>query len=319
MSKFIIITSINEETKSILEFRKFKDWNIIVVGDIKTPKLKSNGNLTFLSVEDQLNLNYPLIKNIPFNHYCRKNIGYIYAIKNGATLIYDTDDDNLPLFKNFTLPEFNKEISSKDKLINIYQHYSDKFIWSRGFPLNRIHDKQNIFEISSIAKNPDLIYGLCDGDTDLDAVCRIITNDENLKFSGNPAYLNDKNMIIFNSQSTFWTNRKYFPFLYLPTTVSSRFSDILRSYVMQFCCDAIIGIQPNVAFQKRNHHNLIDDMKDEIFMYENIENVIKLGENFSGSSIFNFYKKLYDSNIVGEKELDILKFWISFLKKNNKL
>ena len=35
-----------------------------------------------------------MINNIPWNHFGRKNVGYIYAILHGARMIWDFDDDN---------------------------------------------------------------------------------------------------------------------------------------------------------------------------------------------------------------------------------
>ncbi len=45
----------------------------------------------------QKSFNFKSIETTPFNSYNRKNIGYLFAIKNGAKFIYDTDDDNEPL------------------------------------------------------------------------------------------------------------------------------------------------------------------------------------------------------------------------------
>ena len=45
---------------------------------------------------DQLNSEFTIANLLPKNHYTRKNLGYLYAIKNGADAIIDTDDDNFP-------------------------------------------------------------------------------------------------------------------------------------------------------------------------------------------------------------------------------
>jgi hypothetical protein len=37
-----------------------------------------------------------LPKLLPENHYARKNLGYIRAVRLGAESIFDTDDDNAP-------------------------------------------------------------------------------------------------------------------------------------------------------------------------------------------------------------------------------
>ena len=34
------------------------------------------------------------MRHVPFDHFARKNIGYLYAIAHGAEFIFDFDDDN---------------------------------------------------------------------------------------------------------------------------------------------------------------------------------------------------------------------------------
>ena len=64
--------------------------------DQKTPANWHYPNTLFLSVQKQLKLGYRLLEHLPFNHYARKMIGYLYAIEHGALTIFDTDDDNIP-------------------------------------------------------------------------------------------------------------------------------------------------------------------------------------------------------------------------------
>ena len=39
---------------------------------------------------------FEISKSLLENHYIRKNIGYLYALENDASMILDTDDDNFP-------------------------------------------------------------------------------------------------------------------------------------------------------------------------------------------------------------------------------
>ncbi|WP_109313748.1 hypothetical protein [Ruegeria sp. AU67] len=70
--------------------------DLVVVGDRKTPDNWSCDGAEYLSVERQLSLGFRLSDALPFDHYCRKMIGYLLAARNGAEMIVDTDDDNLP-------------------------------------------------------------------------------------------------------------------------------------------------------------------------------------------------------------------------------
>jgi hypothetical protein len=102
LKKFIVITSIFNPTQAIESFAALKDYQLIVVGDKKTPANWSFENCTYINVEDQLSLSPSLANAIPFNHYGRKMLGYVYAMQQGADVIIDTDDDNTQAITDFT-------------------------------------------------------------------------------------------------------------------------------------------------------------------------------------------------------------------------
>ena len=99
--KWVVVTSINAPTPSIHKLTELPEpWKIVVIGDKKSKNeewniFEGSNKLVFLSVENQLKLNYKTTKYIPFNSYTRKNLGYLYAIEHGAKEIYETDDDNI--------------------------------------------------------------------------------------------------------------------------------------------------------------------------------------------------------------------------------
>ena len=74
-----------------------------MVGDKKTPPeyetgwIPGIGNkaVVFLSEKEQKKMNSRFVEAIPWNHFGRKNIGYLYAIAHGAEVIWDFDDDNV--------------------------------------------------------------------------------------------------------------------------------------------------------------------------------------------------------------------------------
>ena len=91
-NKWVIVTTINYPTRALEKLASLPDWHVVVVGDKKTPTDWDLEHCDFLSVEKQKSLGYRITNILPFNHYCRKTIGYLYAIQHGATIIYDTDD-----------------------------------------------------------------------------------------------------------------------------------------------------------------------------------------------------------------------------------
>lgn len=51
-------------------------------------------------MQEEMSKDFFLIGALPWNHFGRKNIGYLYAILHGANIIWDFDDDNTFLAKH---------------------------------------------------------------------------------------------------------------------------------------------------------------------------------------------------------------------------
>jgi hypothetical protein len=137
MKKAIVITSINNPTEAVITFSKLNDYRLIVVGDKKTHGDWTCNNATYLSIEKQNQIGRHLNKALPFNHYCRKMFGYLYAVKCGSSVIVDIDDDIMPK-DNWSFPLFDGKydiISSNKVFVNIYGLFTKKTIWPRGLPL----------------------------------------------------------------------------------------------------------------------------------------------------------------------------------------
>ena len=91
---WVVITTINplNET-SVLDYVK-QGNKVVVVGDKKTPhETYINENIEYIS-DETMECFKNFDKKLPYNHYCRKNLGYLYSIMNGSEIIFDTDDDN---------------------------------------------------------------------------------------------------------------------------------------------------------------------------------------------------------------------------------
>ena len=85
--KHIVITSIFPVTEAVELFSKVPGHRLIVVGDKKSPRDWNYPNVDFLEVNDHASIAPDFERELPFNHYCRKMIGYLYALKQGATVI----------------------------------------------------------------------------------------------------------------------------------------------------------------------------------------------------------------------------------------
>ena len=144
MNLVSVITSINPPNKCTQSIAKSIHFSkLIVVADKKSPKRYEQINCHYFDLKSQANSNFELKNKIPYNHYSRKNLGYLKAFELGAECIYDTDDDNI-LEKDFDnkyeLLETKKFIKKNNNnyYCNIYKFFTEKFIWPRGLPLDEI-------------------------------------------------------------------------------------------------------------------------------------------------------------------------------------
>lgn len=151
MNKWIIITTINQPTialKKISELVASDGWRCVVVGDKKTPPDWSLQGIDYLSYDRQLEMYGRLAALLPANHYCRKNLGYLYAMHHKADVILETDDDNIPgdsFGKDINL-QVDADVIGVCTWANIYKQFSKSLIWPRGNPLDTIHDAGGVIE-----------------------------------------------------------------------------------------------------------------------------------------------------------------------------
>lgn len=278
--KWIVVTTINYPTPALKKLAQLPDWRLVVVADKKTPTDWHLGNCDFLSVEVQQQLPYKIIPLLPWNHYSRKNIGYLYAIEHGATIIYETDDDNLLIDDTITYyPEYITllDYASVNTIINPYAFFGQATVWPRGYPLQKITTPQNYSTIMHPVSIP-IQQGLANLDPDVDAIFRL-THKEDIIFENNdPLCLASYTMSPFNTQNTIFYYQAFWGLL-LPITTSFRVCDIWRGYwVQRLLWDlnaSLCFFRPTVC-QYRNEHNLLSDFKDELDLYLRAESLITL-------------------------------------------
>ncbi|RMZ94959.1 hypothetical protein BpHYR1_039138, partial [Brachionus plicatilis] len=240
-----LVTSISAPTKQCKTLSQIPGFKLLVIGDEKTNNSWYLKNAQFLSIDNQKNLGFKSYYSTPFNSYTRKNIGYLYAIKNGAQFIYDTDDDNAPTIGLESYFNFNKfytglvyDHTVTDRIINPYAHFGQPLIWPRGFPLDEIKNTYNNTYLLGAIKTSIVQQGVVNGDPDIDAIFRLT---KKLKDEQIDIYFDDSapsfqiplyKMSPYNSQNTLFSYDGFWS-LYLPNTVSFRLTDIWRSYWAQ--------------------------------------------------------------------------------------
>jgi hypothetical protein len=325
VNKTIIITSIFPPTKAVDSFSKLSDYKTIVVGDKKSPTEYSNTNVNFLSVDKQAELGYNLNAGLPYNHYSRKNLGYLYAIYKGADIIIDTDDDNIP-YEGWSFPEFSgvyDQLNHGMGFVNIYNLFTDQNIWPRGLPLNRVRLKLKANELQPGNCNVGIWQALADADPDVDAIYRLLYDDPCYFRKRKPVVLGQGTISPFNSQNTAF-RKELFPLLYLPSTVTFRFTDILRGFVAQpimWLYNFSLGFTEATVLQERNPHDYMKDFISEVPCYIRGEEVIELvsGVVSSSYSIYDnlriAYEILTQNGIVEKTEIKLVESWIKDLQK----
>lgn len=305
--------------------------DFIVIGDEASPSDFQLEGCRFFSLKAQNKTEFKLARITPTRHYARKNLGYLIALLDGADVIVETDDDNIP-YEQFW--DDRRRIQSVPTLVdagwtNVYRYFSDANIWPRGFPLNHIRDELPPFDSVSVAQvDCPIQQGLANENPDVDAIYRLVS-------PGSITFRSDRRIALakgswcpFNSQNTTWWQGA-FPLMYLPAYCSFRMTDIWRSFVAQriaWVNDwALLFHEPNV-WQDRNEHDLMRDFRDEVPGYlhnkeicsalDNLE--LRSGVENTGDNLRACYEKLVSMKLIDGKELDLIAAWLEDLETASK-
>lgn len=265
MKKVIVSTSINKPTEAIKKFDSLKDWLLIVVGDKKTPKNYKLKNGIYLSVKDQELIDKKLSDIIGWNCIERRNLGLVFAKNLGAEIVALVDDDNIP-YKHWGQNIFiGKEINARE--YNISSEVFDpisvtqyKNLWHRGFPIDQL-DNRKLISAKIKKIRVDVQVEFWNGDPDIDAICRMIYKPKCF-FNKKDFPFYSKKISPFNSQNSILDGRLLPDYFLFPD--QDRMHDIWASYYLQYKKKTnVVYFAPSV-FQKRNKHNLITDLKNEL-------------------------------------------------------
>ena len=239
---------------------------LVVAGDSAGPASYLDDNCRFLSIQTQRASRWKLAKVLGERHYARKNLAFLEAIATGAECLYETDDDTFP---NAAWRLRDARVEAQEvragEWANVYRLFTDTVTWPRGLPLDAIHDP--VARGARQAVHAPIQQGLIDGNTDVDAIWRLIWSAD-IAFDANAesVFLPRGTWCPFNSQSTWWW-ADAFPLLYLPFHCSFRMTDIWRGFVAQACLwamDAHLVFHAPDSFQVRNPHDLMVDFAKEV-------------------------------------------------------
>ena len=336
----VVITTINPPTPAVLGYIAIPSVDVIIVADRKTPDAAYDGlDCTFLSLARQRAMAPAFDAILPHDHYSRKNMGYLYAIRAGYSVIVESDDDNIP-YENWPSASLVPEdvdgashfVVGGSQPFNAYQLFTDVHVWPRGLPLRRVLDSDARRRVTAVAStgffdDVSIIQGLADGDPDVDAIFRLTSRNSlsSLTFEKSNAYykVGPTAACPANTQNTVWRDRRDFHLLYLPSSVSFRFCDILKMYVAQALLrrdGRSLVFQGATVFQDRNPHDCFADYLDEREMYVHVDRLIALLDELAGAiepgprGLVTLYGTLVAEGIVKDaREVALLQSWLETL------
>lgn len=279
MKKCIITTTISKPTEALIKFSQMEGWDLIVVGDLKTPHgFYRQIDCTYLTPEFQETNYKELSYLIGWNCIQRRNLGFVYAHNKGYDLIATVDDDNDPYTEKwgknllFDTGKVLTEVLSDDIVVDPINTTNYFQYWHRGFPIQLVADR--LYRYMGSKETFDIQANFWDGDPDIDAICRMIYKPS-CTFHVQPFFT--RKFSPFNSQNTI-LKREVIPHYFMFPFVG-RMDDIWASYYVEALGYKVVYGESTVR-QDRNEHDLTNDfIKEEVGYEHTLELLHSLKEN----------------------------------------
>jgi hypothetical protein len=274
MKKVIVTTTINPPTEAIRRFDDIRDWDLVVIGDLKTPRDYKLKRGVYCDPEEQEKYDKSLSDAIGWNCIQRRNFGILIALDMNADVVALVDDDNIPT------EDWGKDVAVGQELeVDYYETQLPAFdpigatnypwLWHRGFPLQLLPLREYGRKHRRRVKI-DVQADFWDGAPDIDAICRMEHAPE-CRFDPSCFPLAADKIAPFNSQNTFLARdvlENYFLFPHI-----GRMDDIWAAYHVQAKGCRVAFAKPSV-YQQRNPHDAVHDMRQEYLGYENNLNLV---------------------------------------------
>lgn len=302
MKKTIVTTTIFPPSKAMLKYADMDEWDLVIVGDLKTPHElyrsleSSKSNVKYLSPEEQESEFKELSDSIGWNSIQRRNVGFVYAYKKGADIIATVDDDNIPYDnwgKNILV---GQEIEcdcyepENEKVFDPLSITKDNYLWHRGYPIQLLKKRLNVDYVGKIKRKVLVQANLWDGDPDIDAMARL-TYKPIVKYSDIEEPYCSSYIAPFNSQNTI-LSREVIPY-YAVLPHIGRMDDIWGSYILQKYFPNSVVYDVSTVYQDRNVQDLITNLEKEVIGYRNTLSLIEdlnNYEKFLPKEALEFYK-----------------------------
>jgi hypothetical protein len=249
--RWIVVSVSDYPTDSLRNLVKIRGWQVLAVGNSRTPSDWSLKGAIFLSLEQQASLGFRVVDFLPYDSYVRKTVGYLFAIQHGAKKIFDADDRgdviSGDLGKHFDVDLFGEGARQETILqythenpnrtvVNPYIHFGQRSVWPRGLPLENVGEVGHEEYYTEVFGGRQFIQqGISNGLPDVDSVFYFtrksgleafdIRFDERAPKVALPQGV----MVPVNSFNTIYHSPAFWG-LMLPVSISTMASDVLRGY-----------------------------------------------------------------------------------------
>ncbi|XP_050227487.1 probable glycosyltransferase STELLO2 [Mercurialis annua] len=249
--KWIVVSVADYPSDSLKKLVKLKGWQLLAIGNSRTPKDWELKGCIYLSLEQQASLGFRVVDYVPFDSYVRKSVGYLFAIQHGAKKIFDADDRGEvigdDLGKHFdveligegarqeTVLQYSHENENRT-VVNPYIHFGQRSVWPRGLPLEYVggigHEE---FYTEVFGGKQFIQQGISNGLPDVDSVFYFTRKSDlesfDIRFDEHApkVALPQGTMVPVNSFNTIYQSSAFWG-LMLPVSVSTMASDVLRGY-----------------------------------------------------------------------------------------
>ena len=275
MKKVIVTTTIHAPTEAVAAFEQMEGWDLVVVGDRKTPADYRLDRGIYVSPERQRAYDPALSEAIGWDCIQRRNFGLLWAHDMKADVVAVVDDDNVPL------PGWGRDLLvGRDVEVDFYQTDLPAFdplgatnhghLWHRGYPLQLVA-RRDYADKTRRKVHVDVQADFWNGDPDVDAVCRM-EHAPQCEFDPGCFPMAASKMGPFDSQNTFLAGRVLKDYFLFPHV--GRMDDIWASYYAQAKGFRVAYNRPSVR-QVRHAHEPVRDMRQEYLGYENNLNLVR--------------------------------------------
>ncbi|KAK4379704.1 hypothetical protein RND71_001566 [Anisodus tanguticus] len=252
--QWIVVSVSDYPSSSLQSLVRLKGWQVLAIGNSRTPKDWNLKGAIYLSLEQQASLGFRLVDFLPYDSCVRKSVGYLFAIQHGAKRIFDADDRGEviggDLGKHFDLEldggaakqqkilQYSLEIENKT-VVNPYIHFGQRSVWPRGLPLESVGFVNHEEFYTEVSGGRQYIQqGISNGLPDVDSVFystrKVGSEPLDIIFDEHaPKVALPQNLMVpINSFNTLFHYNAFWS-LMLPVSVSTMASDVLRGYWAQ--------------------------------------------------------------------------------------